>query len=248
MLRIPLSQTVPSVAGEMGNFAVGSMGRVWVVSLALMAICQTAQAGFEFTFDSDPQGWTGLNLPTNSPPFSAVGSPLNILHQAAGGNPGGFVGITDPDNGDFYFQAPSTILGDLSRLYGGSLSYELKVDLADYDGAPDVIMVGDGLVLVAELGTPTPGEWSRLSVCLGENGPWKLGSLSGAAPSAAEFVRVLSNLTSLRIRGEYVAGQLGVEVGRMDNVFIVPEPGIWALIGSPLALLACRRALARTAQ
>ncbi len=46
---------------------------------------------------------------------------------------------------------------------------------------------------------------------------WKIGELNGTVPTESEFQSVLSNLTSLQIRGEYISG---ADTGDLDNVIL----------------------------
>ena len=196
------------------------------LGLALALATVIPARAMVFTFDSGSQGWTGADNDGQSP-FGTGGIALTVDHQSTGGNPGGHISITDPSNLDFYFVAPSSVLGNQSSAYGTSLSWDLKVSGNTYDPVPDVVLRGAGLELVLDVGpAPTPDLWSGYSVVLNETGGWRKGTLSGATPSASEFQAVLADLTGLRIRGEYFAGGLGSEVGSLDNVNFaaVPEP------------------------
>lgn len=192
---------------------------------ALLAMLGNTRAqGVSYTFIANDQGWSIINLPTASPPFDAPGSFVSGTYLSTGGNPGGYLSATDPDSGDFYFQAPGLLQGDFSALYGGSLSFDLWLDNNDYQGAPGVILAGGGQVIVAPTTAPQPGAWRTVNVPLAPEGGWKLGSLSGGAASPADIQQVLANVTLLRIRGEYVVNQVGIEQGRIDNIILVPEP------------------------
>lgn len=198
--------------------------------IACMAPSLHAQE-FKFPFTLDAEGWTGVNLPTASPPFDNVGSPISLNHSLTGGNPDGFISITDPDNGDFYFQAPASSLGNLARFLGGYLTYNIRIENNNYDSAPDIIIAGNGKVLVADIGVPGVGVWDTVVAPLTEEAAhWRLDSLSGTLATKADIEEVLSNVSLLRIRGEYVADQIGVEQGALDNVQLVPEVSSTAFV------------------
>ena len=130
---------------------------------------------------------------------------------------------------------------DLKQVFPGA---------ADQFDAPDVILTGAGLTLAFDLASnPANGSWTSYAVPLTSTG-WHLGTLAGAAPTAAQFLGVLSNLTALQIRAEY---QTGADTGSLDNVFLatavagpIPEPETYALmllgLGSVLAAAGRRRA------
>jgi hypothetical protein len=62
---------------------------------------------------------------------------------------------------------------------------------------------------------PTYTKYTTYTVPLKETG-WKVGTLSGAAATAAQFKQVLGKLTRLRIRGEF---NTGADTGHLDNVY-----------------------------
>lgn len=194
-----------------------------------------------FTFDSDAQGWTGVNLVEFPPSGGETGigtGAVPMAWQGSGGNPGGNVSIVDPDDGVYYFNAPAGVLGNQLATYGTTLSYDIRLHANDYHGQPDVVLMGNGLTLVASTGVDalTAGVWNGASILLNESAGWHVASLGGAVPTAGEFQDVLANLTALRIRGEYFAGGAGVETTGLDNVNFaaVPEPSSYAIAGAGL--------------
>ena len=216
--------------------------------------CATASLAFfassafavSSTFDTGVEGWTGIG---------DVAAPLSW--SGTGGNPGGNVSLVDSvAGGTTYFLAPAAFLGNQSGAIGTSLTFDLKQvfpGAADQFDAPDVILTGAGLTLAFDLASnPANGSWTSYAVPLTSTG-WHLGTLAGAAPTAAQFLGVLSNLTALQIRAEY---QTGSDTGSLDNVVLatavtgpVPEPETYALmllgLGSVLAAAGRRRAKKR---
>ncbi|WP_020163854.1 laminin B domain-containing protein [Methyloversatilis discipulorum] len=166
------------------------------------------------TFDTDAEGWSAQG---------DIEGPLTW--SATGGNPGGNVFIDDLTTGGVtYFVAPSLFLGNFAGAFGSQLTFDL---MQRYPGGPnqfdaeDVILSGGGLTVVYDTANnPVNNGWTSYSVPLSAAG-WRLNTLSGIAPTEEQFLAVLSNLSSLRIRAEY---QTGADVGYLDNVALVPEP------------------------
>ena len=76
---------------------------------------------------------------------------------------------------------------------------------------------------------------ARYSLGLTETGGWLLG---GVAPTQAQMLQVLGNVTDLQIRGEFVSGS---DIGSLDNVSMIPEPTSLALLGLGGWIIARRR-------
>ena len=173
-------------------------------------------------FESGSDGWTIIG---------GTGG-----HDATGGVGGGGA-LTGQDNaaGDWAFAAPADWLGDLSGYYGAALSFQQRQKVLTSqspDTAPDVILRGNGVVLVANVGAPPGTDWTGYSVTLSLGQGWKVGSLTGRTATEAEIRGVLANLTGLEIRGDYVSG-LTDDIGWLDTVElsdpdpVLPGPAGW---------------------
>jgi hypothetical protein len=146
-----------------------------------------------------------------------------LSYRASGGSPGGFIRITDqPQSLVSYFDAPAKFLGDKSAAYGWTLEYDVRHSSGGlFDGVPELILVGGDLTL--HFNHPAPGtSWKHLRLRLeaGAAG-WTFGSSTGPAPTEEQFRTVLSALTQLRIRAEYI---IGADFGDLDSVVIFGSP------------------------
>ena len=201
--------------------------------LACAALGVPAAHAATSTFASTAEGWSAQG---------DIAGPLTW--SATGGNPGGNVSIVDSvTGGTTYFVAPAAFLGNQSAALGTSFTFDLKQvypGVANQFDASDVIFSGGGLTVAFDLPTnPANGSWTSYAVPLTASA-WHLTGLAGAAPSAAQFLTVLSGLTSLQIRAEY---QSGADTGSLDNVNLagaapIPEPETFALMLFGLAAVA----------
>ncbi len=182
--------------------------------------------GIQSTFNSNDEGWqivSFADLSTNDYSIIGVYTPT---YNSSGGDPGGYISTTDPDNGDFTFSAPSFLLGNQSDATG------LTYDLTHPQGAinyqtTDVMLVGDGMRLLWESNPPiVPGTgWTAVSVNFAPSASWHLNTTDGALATPANFQDVLGDLTGLYIRGEYTVGP---ELAGLDNIQLVGavQPGL----------------------
>lgn len=188
--------------------------RLRISALAFLFAASLPTLAATSTFDSDAEGWSAQG---------DIEGPLTW--SATGGNPGGNVFIDDLTTGGVtYFVAPALFHGNFAGAFGTQLTFDL---MQRYPGGAnqfndeDVILTGGGLTVVYDTANnPVNNGWTSYSVPLSPTG-WRLNTLSGSAPTEEQFLAVLSNLSSLRIRAEY---QTGADIGHLDNVALVPEP------------------------
>jgi len=169
------------------------------------------------TFDTDADGWSIVDLPVNGPYAIPVTNYSPVFLSAQGGS-AGCIEFTDQTSNIYYFEAPSKFLGDRSSVYGLTLDFSLKISGPEdlIPSEPNVVLVGSGLVLVINVvSPPSKDQWSHFSITLHEQSDWRLDTLQGDRPTTLELKSALSSLTSLRIRGEYIAG---VDVASLDDV------------------------------
>jgi len=183
------------------------------------------------TFDSNSEGWAFVNDGTN------------LTFHPTGGNPGGYISVTDLQLGDvWYFSAPAKFLGNQSAASHGTLKYDLSqisgIGTTQFATAADVIIAGAGLQLVFNAGA-NPAQyptWSSYSVPFDAAAGWRLfqGGVIGANATQAQLDGVLAALTGLFIEGEFTTG---ADTGNLDNVSleVAPEPTTLLLLGSTFA-------------
>lgn len=193
------------------------------LSLLALSFCPLqAQANLVSTFDAGAEGWAAIDEGTHD---------YTSIWQATGGNPGGYLQGNEPAayGGDGYFNAPASWLGNWSAYAGGTISYDIKVISGSsvfFD--PDVI-ISNGSNSVSWATTVSPynpsRNWVHYEVAL------------TTANFGANLASVLSNVTRLQIRGEWING---TEQEGFDNVMLtaaIPEPQTYAMLLAGLGLL-----------
>ena len=170
-------------------------------------------------FNVDDEGWKVVDVPDNGP-YNNISNPISPTYQAEAGNPGGCVSSTDPNGVTFYWQAPSAFLGNKLAAYGGSLTFDLRTEGGSIWYDADVVLIGGGKVLVYDIPEDPTATWANYRVTLRE-GDWKISFLNGETAAASDMQAVLSDLTTLLIRGEY---WWGGDYCLLDNVDLI-QPG-----------------------
>jgi hypothetical protein len=226
--------------------------RVYFAAL-LIVIPAAASAGViaSSLFNVDAESWTGVT----ADPFTA-GYPqalsLSVTYNAAGGNPGGHIGLLDGDGNDTFFAAPAAYRGNISAAIGGTLQFDMQYrDTLDYNGY-DLVIKGGGLVLRYDGPIPpvTPTSWTTITYSLAPGAGWTVDG-AGAA-TLADFQTVFGSTTDFWITSEFTNGV--VETALLDNVILTgadaqaPEPSTWSMLalgGLALAARAIRNAKLR---
>lgn len=127
------------------------------------------------------------------------------------------------------FAAPARFLGDQST--APSISFDVVNDSSPPDtGFVTLVLRTSGEFLVFESGAVPSATFTNFAIPL-EPGPgWSWfedGHINGRAATAADFQLVMADLTALLIRGDWSAE---TDSSRLDNVYLVPEPGTAALL------------------
>jgi gliding motility-associated-like protein len=159
------------------------------------------------TFDSSNDGWTADGDAENGA----------AVWQSTAGTPGGYILGTDGANGGaWYFVAPAKYHGIKCDAYGHFLRYDQYVsNAAAQQTQPDVELIGSGIKLVFNNPLLPGTSWTHFDLLIREDAGWRLNTLNGQIPTMAQFKKVLCNVTSLRIRGEYIFG--ADDNGGLDN-------------------------------
>lgn len=212
-----------------------------------LLFAQTGFADVISDFTSDAEGWTT---------FGNGGAA--VVYASTGGNPGGYIRIDDVTSSWGYLQAPAKFLAPAP--YNGQISFDLKVFNSNPAGYPNIYSVrvaltGGGLTLINESILPTTA-FEHYTFDLNETSGWRIFSdlsqnynAANPAPTQAEMMQVLGNLTGVFIAADYTDAYSQsdgtIDQTAIDNVFIgaisVPEPATNALLALGALLLFVRR-------
>lgn len=151
--------------------------------------------------------------------WAVTGDGEGPYFRATGGNGGGYLEAKDLHiQQSWYFSAPAYFLGDKSGSLGRYLRYDQRTSNpgASTSGR-DVVLSGGGIEIWYNTPVNPGTTWTSMSILLESTG-WRY-TTSGLEVSDADMLTVLSNLSSLRILGEYSSA---VDVGGLDNVVLEP--------------------------
>lgn len=184
-------------------------------TLFFIAVCFCSACGpgayAGSAFEGDAEGWS----------LSNNGELTTPTLMREGGNPGGHLCGRDEGDGDiWYFVAPRKFLGDARGTFGKRLTFDLKQgNIFNQIRGRDVVLNGGGLAITWNLRFPPGMDWTPYSVTLDTTSPWFIDEPTGAAPLAteAEIRTVLSDVRSVRIRGEFYDGL--DDTACLDNVY-----------------------------
>ena len=206
----------------------GRVAAVLVAAIATLALnAGTARADVNSTFDASAEDWTHVSI---SACDGAVASAPTPTWQATGGNPGGFIRLIAPSEGNWsYWDAPDAFDGDRSAFAGGELSFDLRSNqslVQAFNCGPaigDVELVGASQRIEYDIpgGTLAANVWHHLSVPLTPAGWFYVGT-AHTPVTASDFAAVLAGLSGIRIRAEW---STAVDTDDLDNVVLAGPPG-----------------------
>ncbi len=212
--------------------------RTYLAALSLAALSAPSLGGIAYSFDSDAMGW------------GTVSDATGFMWDDTIGNGGlGAIRARDVVSGDiWYFNAPAGDLGDLSGLYGNSISYDLMAltgNQALGGDRADIMISGAGMTIGIDLDAqPVRDEWVSVSTMVSTDLDWRVvddfgdGGMSADEVTLEQFQAVLADVTGFYIRGEYTSGG---DAMALDNVNLVPTPGALSLLSVAGLLIARRR-------
>lgn len=185
-----------------------------------------ASAGFvESLFSDTHEGW---KVQTRTLAGAVAGN-YPVTWLAAGGDPDGFIRMTDPDAFYSFFHAPLSFTGDLSSCAGGALSFSIRTNVNSLAEGRWVVLESGGIRLTALAADPTVNQWTQSVIPL-VAGHWHVGfGIDGPLASQDLIESVLGNVTALLIGAEY-GSAIGAETVGLDSVMITPAPGALALL------------------
>lgn len=178
-----------------------------LATLLLYGVVAHAQVS---TFDTGNENWRCDGDPEST----------SAYWFTVGGNPGGHIEMDDASTGGtWYFVAPAKFLGPKCDAYGKFLRYDqFADDHSNPNTFADVEMIGGGIRLVFDHPILPFPDWTHYDLFLREDAGWRVNTTNGLVPTQAQFKQVLSNITSLRIRGEF--HHVAEDRGGLDNVIL----------------------------
>ncbi len=178
------------------------MKRIASCVFAFCLVSCYSQAQITSTFDTDADGWTFSN---------PAGPTVTVVYLSTGGNPNGSVSVNFGANTSFTTQnwiAPSKFLGNqLVRSLGMNLKFDLQQSQAGSNSNINGdVRIGNGSINLVYSLPSKPAlspAWSSYSLKLDETQGWRVTATTGTLATRNQIISVLSNITSLEIRGAY---------------------------------------------
>ena len=169
----------------------------------------------EYFFTSGAEAWTLVQSQCTNTFDPALGNPDGCLVVTAGAT-----------NETWYWTAPASLSGNYAAACGGWLRFDLNDAALDQPSPnePLVVMTGAGLTLAYfDFSAPVTNStgWRTYYVPFHDSPPsdrgiWRNLDAKGLPPTREQMLRLLENLSALRIRGKATAGRSG----RLDNMGI----------------------------
>lgn len=220
--------------------SVVKKSQLLLCAVSAVVLAPSSYAGlFNFTFDSDNQGWTRGNLGST---FSAI-TPSSA--GAAAWSAGTIVGS---DHASYAFNFSPVLSGGFANLLGGTIN----VDFASPGGAngsadPFIVLVSGTDFLIKGQQVPGSSTLSTYSYALNSTGGWYFNSSpyyqGGAAVLAtdSQILSVLGDLQHVGVSSDIVSGGDDVRIDNVGVVEAVPEPATLAVLGLGLGALRLRK-------
>jgi hypothetical protein len=180
-----------------------------VIGIIFFKSCQNNKIASYFS--QDDEGWKVIG--------DAQGESAMPNYINKNGNSGGYISANDNiAGGVWYWSAPEIFLGNKSSTYGKELSFSLNQSSTDNQfDADDLILVGANMKIVYNTSKNPEITWTDYSVKLSEEAGWTYNDLNGDSVSRNDLKKILSDITAIYIRGEYVTGE---DTGGLDTVIL----------------------------
>lgn len=228
------------------NQVVKAMTCAFVACIASLA---QAAPTVTSTFGIDSDGWWVTEL---SSAGTTTSGHWNAYWSATDGLPGGCIYTPDVGSGGTSFAAPIKFLGDKTDYLGGTISFDMRNNVANYEGGAtsyNIWMFGGGIMLTHRGAYPTvPYQWAHDDAALdSQSWTYAVGDLTTPV-TPDDFSSVLGNLEGMYIQTDWGWGS---DTGWLDNVEMaqstapvpIPVPAAVWLLGCGLACLAGRRVI-----
>mmetsp|Transcript_33084 Transcript_33084/g.68284 ORF Transcript_33084/g.68284 Transcript_33084/m.68284 type:complete len:264 (+) Transcript_33084:191-982(+) len=187
---------------------VPRMGRQLAFTLCILNVVVIAsQDNFDAQAAAEPNLLAESDFLWDNDGWTVAGNPNGLLHGSK------MIKAADSDASIWYFVAPSKFVGAKRAAYRGKLSFrhgffEYNSEGHDFKGGEfDVILESEAYELVVGWKNLIPA-WAFRSdheLELDETAGWVLES-TGGPPSRPDMVRLLSKLSSIKIRGGFYVG------------------------------------------
>ncbi len=184
--------------------------------------------GFDFTFDSDVQGWTRGNFGST---FAGIDVDSHGSAVFASNSGNGYVLGSDHTSYAYHFS------GDLGGNHGGLFGQELTLDYRSAGAGGDdpfIVLMSSTAFLVLERTIPASAGFISYSFTLDASEGWYYNSSEYHQGSGAVFATnadIQSVLNDLRHVGVSTDITGGGDTTWTDNVAAVPEPTTLAVLG-----------------
>ncbi|SOD95335.1 laminin B domain-containing protein [Spirosoma fluviale] len=183
---------------------------IGILSILLVNCAQLSEQSLILSdvdnFDVNDQGWH----------VSEVAESTIPNYSPRGGNPNGYIFAIDRLEAAWYFVASPGFTQKVQKGYGKVLRFDLmQSSVANQYDTDDVILT-DGKDKLTFNTSYNPGTtWTSYTIPLDEFSGWEINHKKA---TKADIERVLSKLTEVRIRGEFVGG---ADTGGLDNASIL---------------------------
>jgi hypothetical protein len=191
-----------------------------VAVMAIVVHGYESHAQIVSNFSVNDEGW---RIGDQNGPIVAT-----VNHNAAGGNPGGYISASTVSSQPHYWYAPAKFMGNRAyTAYGETLSFDVQTATpTPQNGVAGDIMLSNGSQSIHLNVTPLPAQspaWSHYSVTLDETSNWKANSIGGLTASRDLIIGVLTNLSTIRINLQWIFPASNI-VGGLDNVVLNVHP------------------------